>query len=157
MTVETIKKFNGGCLNCEFETDNREALEAHKCAVLCNACGQFAETSELDRDGFHKPANCDAFELSSIFIEGRLWFDKTYGNTYFSNRIWINGSVVYEMPMEYGYDEQYVHRAIAYLHERGYFATEKVPSVWEIRDEMGIHFYKVATYGKKSELFAGGK
>lgn len=157
MTVETIKKFNGGCLNCEFQTDNREALEAHKCAVLCNACGQFAETSELDRDGFHKPVNCDAFELSSIFIEGRLWFDKVNGNTYFSNRIWINGSVVYEMPMEYGYDEQYVHRAIAYLHERGYFATEKVPSVWEIRDEMGIHFYKVATYGKKSELFAGGK
>ena len=157
MSVETIKKFNGGCLNCEFETDNREALEAHKCAVLCNACGQFAETSELDRDGFHRPVNCDAFELSSIFIEGRLWFDKVNGNTYFSNRIWINGSVVYEMPMEYGYEEMYVQRAIAYLHERGYFATEKVPSVWEIRDEMGIHFYKVATYGKKSELFTGGK
>lgn len=125
--------------------------------ILCNACGQYVENENLDRDGFHMPYDCDAFELESIFIEGRLWFDKTYGNTYFSNRIWINGKVVYEMPMEYGYELQYLHRAIQYLHDRGYFAGEKVPSVWEIRDEMGVHFYHVATYGKKSELFGNGK
>jgi hypothetical protein len=125
--------------------------------TLCNACGQFVDTANLDRDGFHKPAYCNAFLLESIFIEGRLWFDKINGNTYFSNRIWINGKVTFEMPMEYGYEEMYVHRAIEYLHGRGYFVGEKVPSVWEIRDEMGIHFYKVATYGKKSDLFAGGK
>jgi hypothetical protein len=125
--------------------------------VLCNACGEYVGVDQLDRDGFHMPYDCDAFELESIFIEGRLWFDKTYGNTYFSNRIWINGKVVYEMPMEYGYELQYLHRAIQYLHERGYFAGEKVPSVWEIRDEMCVHFYHVATYGKKSELFGNGK
>jgi hypothetical protein len=157
MTIETIKKFNGGCMNCDFQTDNREALEAHKCAVLCNACGQFAESSELDRDNFHKPVNCDAFELSSIFIEGRLWFDKVNGNTYFSNRIWINGKVVYEMPMEYGYDLQHVHRAIEHLQERGYFAGEKVPQLWQIREEMNVDIYYSSTYGKKSELFTGGK
>jgi hypothetical protein len=125
--------------------------------TLCGACGEYIEEGHADRDGFHKPAHCDAFDLESIFIEGRLWFDKINGNTYFSNRIWINGKVTYEMPMEYGYEEQYLHRAIQYLHERGYFAGEKTPSVWEIRDEMGVHFYKVATYGKKSELFTGGK
>lgn len=125
--------------------------------TLCNACGAFIAPANLDRDGFHKPYACDAFELESLFIEGRLWFDKVNGNTYFSNRIWINGKVVYEMPMEYGYDLQYLHRAIQHLHERGYFVSEKIPSVWEIRDEMGIHIYHVATYGKKSDLFAGGK
>lgn len=125
--------------------------------TLCNACGQFVDPADLDRDNFHKPIKCDAFELESVFVEGRLWFDKTYGNTYFSNRIWINGKVTFEMPMEYGYEEQYVHRAVQYLQERGYFEGEKVPTLWEIRDEMKIHFYKVATYGKKSELFAGEK
>ena len=125
--------------------------------VLCNACGQYIEEGQADRDEFHKPINCDAFDLESLFIEGRLWFDKINGNTYFSNRIWINGKVTFEMPMEYGYDLQYLHRAIQYLHDRGYFAGEKIPSVWEIRDEMGIHIYHVATYGKKSDLFAGGK
>ena len=125
--------------------------------VLCNACGQYIEEGHADRDGFHKPFYCDAFDLESIFIEGRLWFDKVNGNTYFSNRIWINGKVTYEMPMQYGYEEMYLHEAIRYLHGRGYFAGEKIPSLWEIRDEMGIHFYKVATYGKKSELFGNGK
>lgn len=125
--------------------------------VLCNACGQYIEEGQADRDGFHKPFNCDAFDLESIFIEGRLWFDKTYGNTYFSNRIWINGKVAFEMPMEYGYEEQYFHRAIQHLQSWGYFAEGKTPSAWEIRDEMGVHLYKVATYGKKSELFTGGK
>jgi hypothetical protein len=115
--------------------------------TLCNACGEFVGVDHLDASGYHKPAYCDAFDLESVFVEGRLWFDKTYGNTYFSNRVWINGAIAFEMPMQYGYDEQYVHSAI----------HEKIPSVWEIRDEMGIHFYKVATYGKKSELFKGAR
>ena len=125
--------------------------------VLCGACGQYIEEGQADRDGFHKPAYCDAFELESLFIEGRLWFDKINGNTYFSNRVWINGKVTFEMPMEYGYDLQYLHRAIQLLQEWGYFKEGKTPSVWEIRDEMGIHIYHVATYGKKSDLFTGGK
>ena len=125
--------------------------------VLCNACGEFYGLDKSDRDGFHKPINCDAFDLESIFIEGRLWFDKVNGNTYFSNRVWINGRVIFEMPMEYGYEMQYLHRAIQKLQEWGYFAPGKTPSAWEIRDEMGVHFYHVATYGKKSELFGNGK
>ena len=124
---------------------------------LCGACGQYIEEGKADRDGFHKPYDCDAFDLESIFIEGRLWFDKINGNTYFSNRIWINGRVTFEMPMEYGYEMQYLHRAIQHLQEWGYFKEGKTPSTWEIRDEMGIHFYHVATYGKKSELFGNGK
>lgn len=123
--------------------------------TLCNACGEFVGVDHLDASGFHKPAHCDAFELESVFIEGRLWFDKINGNTYFSNRVWINGKVAFEMPMEYGYDLQYLHRAIQEIHSRGYFVGRRLPTVWQIRDEMGIHFYHVATYGKKSELFKG--
>ena len=156
MTLEN-KKFHGGCMNCFFETDDRAELEAHNCAILCGACGQYFGADELAPDRFHKPVNCDAFELRSIFIEGRLWFDKVNGNTYFSNRIRVNGKVVSQMPMEYGNDLQHVYRAVQHLHERGYFAGEKVPSVWEIRDEMGVDIYYSSTYGKKSDLFAGGK
>ena len=92
----------------------------------------------------------------SVFIEGRLWFDKTYGNTYFSNRVWVDGKISFQMPMEYGYEEQYAHRAIEELHKRGYFDTEKAPSIWELRDHMQINLYKSASYGKKSELFKEG-
>ena len=89
----TIEK-DSGCLNCFFTTENPAEMADHKCAILCGSCGQYFSADELASDGFHKPVNCDAFELSSIFIEGRLWFDKINGNTYFSNRIWINGKVV---------------------------------------------------------------
>jgi hypothetical protein len=123
--------------------------------ILCNACGEFVGVDHLDASGYHKPAHCNAFDLESIFVEGRLWFDKVNGNTYFSNRIWINGSVAFEMPMEYGYEEMYVHRAIQELHSRGYFPADRSFSPYEIREKLGIHFYKVATYGKKSELFKG--
>jgi hypothetical protein len=92
----------------------------------------------------------------SLFIEGRLWFDKVNGNTYFSNRVWVDGKIAFQMGMEYGYEEQYAHRAIEELHKNGYFEGEKVPSLWEIRDEMGVNLYKVATYGKKSDLFKEG-
>ena len=90
----------------------------------------------------------------SVFIEGRLWFDKTYGNTYFSNRVWIDGKIAFIMPMEYGYERQYEHRALVELKERGYIDTT---TPWELRDEQGIYFYSVATYGKKSELFKEGR
>lgn len=89
----------------------------------------------------------------SIFVEGRLWFDKVNGNTYFSNRVWVDGKIAFLMPMEYGYDEQFAHRAVQELFTRGYLKGEKVASIWELRDEQGIHFYKSATYGKKKELF----
>ena len=48
--------------------------------TLCNACGEFVAVEDLDASGFHKPIKCDAFELRSVFIEGRLWFDKINGN-----------------------------------------------------------------------------
>lgn len=92
--------------------------------------------------------------VSSLFIEGRLWFDKVNGNTYFSNRVWINGKIAFIMPMEYGYDLQYEHRALQELKERGYISST---TRWELRDEQGIAFYSVATYGKKADLFKENK
>lgn len=125
--------------------------------TLCNACGQFYEPQQADTEGHHKPVACDAFELESIFIEGRLWVDKVYGNTYFSNRVWINGKVAFEMPVKYGYGLQYVYSALREMHALDYFAGDEVPSPATVRDEMGVHFYHSATYVKKSELFKGAK
>jgi hypothetical protein len=32
--MATEKKFNGGCLKCNFQTDNRDELAAHNCEQL---------------------------------------------------------------------------------------------------------------------------
>jgi hypothetical protein len=94
---------------------------------------------------------------SSLFIEGRLWFDKINGNTYYSNRVWVDGKIAFSMGMAYGYEEMYLHAAIQELHSRGYFTGDKPPTVWDLRDGQGIAVYKSASYGNKRELFKGDK
>ena len=32
-------------------------------------------------------------KIQSIMIVGKRWFDKTYGNTYCSSRVYINGEL----------------------------------------------------------------
>ena len=93
----------------------------------------------------------------SLFIEGRLWFDKLNGNTYYSNRVWIDGKIAFTMGMSYGYEEMYLHAAIQELHSRGYFTGDKAPTAWEIRDGLGLDLYKSASYGNKRELFKEDK
>lgn len=126
---------------------------ATKDATLCGACGEFMETNEEDSQGFHLPDKCSANDeivIRSLFIEGRLWFDKTGGNTYFSNRVWVNGKIAFVMPFEYGYELQFLHSALNELVKRGYTNTN---TMWELRDEQGIDVYYSSTYGKKSEMF----
>jgi|LakMenEpi03Aug12_release.lakeMendotaPanAssembly.Ray.scaffolds.fasta_scaffold1238344_2 hypothetical protein len=93
----------------------------------------------------------------SLFIEGRLWFDKINGNTYYSNRIWVDGKIAFTMGMAYGYEEMYLHAAIQELYSRDYLTGDKVPTVSELRDELGIDVYRSANYGNKRELFKGDK
>lgn len=47
----------------------------------------------------------------SIHIEGRRWFQKTYGQTYNTVRIFKDGKQVAYLPIEYGYGEFYLQRA----------------------------------------------
>ena len=119
-----------GCLVCGFRTENANEIEQMK----LNGC-----------------PNCTK-ETRSLFIESRLWFDKINGNTYFSNRVWVNGKIAFIMPFEYGYELQFLFRALSELKERGYTNTEKL---WDLRDAQGIDVYYSETYGKKSEMFKG--
>ena len=57
----------------------------------------------------------------SILIEGRLWFDRDGGNTYWSSRIWVDGEVVKAIGMTYGYDLAFRHESLKWLEENGYF------------------------------------
>jgi hypothetical protein len=154
-----------GCLVCGFRSENVLEIESFQesgcpnCTkeTNCGACGLFIETNEQDEKGFHLPQLCDANdetkEIRSLFIEGRLWFDKINGNTYFSNRVWVNGKIAFVMPFQYGYELQFLHSALNELKERGYTNTT---TLWELRDEQKIDVYYSSTYGKKSEMFKVG-
>jgi hypothetical protein len=55
----------------------------------------------------------------TIHIEGRRWFQKTFGNTYHSVRIWRDGVQVAHLPYQYGYGEQWLQTAFEWLGANG--------------------------------------
>jgi hypothetical protein len=90
-------------------------------------------------------------KIRDLFIEGRAWFDKTYGNTYHSVRIWANGDVIGQVGLRYGYDDMYKYTALEFLKRFG-LVSEDARQLWDLKQN-GVNVYSVLTYGKKSELF----
>ncbi len=56
----------------------------------------------------------------SIHIEGRRWFQRTYGNIYHTVRIYKDGEQIASLPEELGYGDRYLQRAFAWLADNGY-------------------------------------
>ena len=50
-----------------------------------------------------------------LHIEGRRWFQRTYGNTYHSVRIWIGSDQVAFLPFQYGYGDCFLQTALDWL------------------------------------------
>jgi hypothetical protein len=90
----------------------------------------------------------------SLFIEGREWFDKVNGNSYFSARLWVDGGQVAILPFQYGYGDQYLYEAQKKLLELGYLPQEgKNRGLWTIAQESGFDFYSSKTNTNKREMF----
>ena len=65
----------------------------------------------------------------TIHIEGRRWFQRTYGNTYHSVRIFRDGEEIAYLPFQYGYGEQFLQTAFDWLAEHGYpELAERLPN-----------------------------
>lgn len=58
--------------------------------------------------------------MSGLHIEGRRWFQRTYGNTYHSVRIYRNGESVVYLPFAYGYGDGFLQTAVEWLRANGY-------------------------------------
>lgn len=56
----------------------------------------------------------------SIVVTGRRWFQSSYGNTYHSTDVIVDGSLVHQTDFAYGYGDQYLQTAAAALDELGY-------------------------------------
>ena len=90
----------------------------------------------------------------SLFIEGREWFDKVNGNSYFSARIWVDGEQVAILPFQYGYGSQFEYEAQKKLLELGWLPQEgKNQHLWTIGQELGFDFYSSKTTTNKREMF----
>jgi len=57
-------------------------------------------------------------------IIGRRWFQKTYGNTYHSVSVLVDGESIGCVPFAYGYGEQYIQSAHELLVKAGKFTGD---------------------------------
>lgn len=83
----------------------------------------------------------------SIQIIGRRWFQRTYGNTYCTAEIWVDGAQVAMLKPRYGYGEYYEQMAWEWLAEKKYVKPEKYPSgglepPWRYCQDRGIQYVK---------------
>lgn len=82
----------------------------------------------------------------SIVITGRRWFQKTYGNTYNTVEIIIDGKNAVYLPQGYGYGSHYLDRATEWLEENGYLPgrSDNGPfrqPLWSYCEERGINLH----------------
>jgi hypothetical protein len=82
--------------------------------------------------------------IKSLFIEGRLWFDKINGNTYHAVKIEANGQIIKYLPMSYGYGNQYQETALTWLKSYG-LVSEGTRDIRELREYADIYLVSYQT------------
>ena len=93
----------------------------------------------LTKYGLGKYIANDAPKFKTLEILGRRWFQRTYGNTYHTAEIFIDGKLVHKTPKAYGYGDGYVQSAQEWLVKKGYLSPIWAGKpLWKIRDEYGI-------------------
>ena len=129
-------------------------LQQQPKVVGCLVCG-FRSENEIEIDEFQENG-CPvcAKQIRSMFIECREWFDKTYGNSYFSARIWINGKWKITLPFQYGYGDHFKSVAVRALVEEGFIPEQyENRPLWIIADEMRFDCYTSKANTTKKEMF----
>ena len=58
-------------------------------------------------------------KIESLKIYGRRWYQKSYGNTYHTARVIVNGEELKSV-IKYGYENHYLQTAAELLRENGY-------------------------------------
>lgn len=71
----------------------------------------------------------------TIEVVARRWFDKNYGNTYFSCAVWLDDEKVCSTDFTYGYGEFYRQWAIEQLFDKGLISTKYET---DLRDDYNI-------------------
>lgn len=96
--------------------------------------------------------------MRSLFIEGKTWFDKVNGNSYFSCRIHIDGKLAMVLPFQYGYGNQFEYEAMRALADNGKLPEGYSADSYAFRlREAGVDVYTSISEGKKADVVRFGK
>lgn len=86
-----------------------------------------------------------------LHIEGRRWFQRTYGNTYHSVRIFEDGALLATLPYQYGYGDQYLQTALDWLKANGKAPADAEYGTRYLREVLGAT-WKVADVARQKDL-----
>lgn len=163
LTKEAATKYDkefGSGYSSTFSPATRRAAAAELLPTVVEQAQQMLAEGKV-RNPRRKRRNPSGHMLGKgdvLAIMGRLWRDKTYGNTYFTATIDVNGQVVAELPVQYGYGNQYMQAAGDWLEKHGYVKreTHKVSgpeSLWRYCDDRGIKLiYEAIPVKRKKDL-----
>lgn len=68
-------------------------------------------------------------KINTMKIEGKRWFQRSYGNTYHTVKIYVNDEVL-KSEITYGYGSHYLQTAAELLKENGYDIQEDSGKVY---------------------------
>lgn len=96
----------------------------------------------------------------SISIFGRRWWRRTYGGTYHTADIYVNGQFLHRTARQYGYGDQYLETAWQWLENEGYVPKRDrsatsggTTSPWRAAEELGIQLeYSVTDVKRQRDL-----
>lgn len=86
-----------------------------------------------------------------LHIEGRRWFQRTYGNTYHSVRIFEDGAPIAALPYQYGYGDQYLQTALDWLKANNRAPSDAPYGTQYLREELGAT-WSVADVARQKDL-----
>lgn len=87
----------------------------------------------------------------TIHIEGRRWFQRSYGNTYHKVRLWVDGQCTHSI-MRYGYGDHYLQTAWDMLQAQGIIpADQRYGGTLALRETYGAT-YSVIDVQRKADL-----
>lgn len=91
--------------------------------------------------------------IRSLFIVGRRWFQRTYGNTYHAVEVTVNGVTEYS-GITYGYDDHYLQTAMELLQDKmNLFVGWKYHDFyWWLREHREIAAYTVTDVAREKDL-----
>lgn len=95
--------------------------------------------------------------MRSVYVDHVEWFDKVNGNTYFSARVYVDGSEVARLPFQYGYGSHVEFVAAQALHVMGIVQTDE-PEFLRIQHlrMCGVDVYMSHRTATKRETVAHG-
>lgn len=97
--------------------------------------------------------------MKSLTVVGRRWFDRTYGNTYHSVDVVVDGVSIGKVKIAYGYGTHYLQTASDMLEKAGllpdieHYKNGGVESLWSYCERHGVAFFDtVSDVARKKDL-----